>query len=230
MVNVVIQCRFGSTRLPAKAMYPLCGIPILSFLIRRLKNGLTQDQYRIIVATTKKTEDNIIAAWAEYEGVYCVRGAEDDVLQRYLTTLDLYNTSTSVRVTADNPFTCPQIIHSCVKLMKKNDLDYVQSQNFPYGAGVDVFSTSLLKKLGNNVSKPEEKEHINLHILNNPEKFKTGNFYAKEPLDRPDLSMTVDTQADFNNLSLILNAYNAPFPWAIKLEQVVKIMGQHPLP
>lgn len=34
---IIIQCRFSSTRLPGKVLYPLNGLPILVFLIRRIK-------------------------------------------------------------------------------------------------------------------------------------------------------------------------------------------------
>jgi len=50
---VVIQCRYNSTRLPGKAMMLLGGIPMLSFLLKRLKAGLPEERFKIILATTE---------------------------------------------------------------------------------------------------------------------------------------------------------------------------------
>ena len=69
---IIIQCRFSSTRLPGKVLYPLNGLPILVFLIRRIKMANIKE--RIVVATTECPEDDIIVAWAEHENVAVVRG------------------------------------------------------------------------------------------------------------------------------------------------------------
>ncbi|NWH04943.1 cytidylyltransferase domain-containing protein [Desulfobacter latus] len=68
--NIIIQCRFLSSRLPGKAMYPLRGIPILVFLIRRLKHFLSEEYFRLILATSDLSQDDPVAAWAKYEGIH----------------------------------------------------------------------------------------------------------------------------------------------------------------
>ena len=77
---IVIQCRFSSKRLPGKVLYPIRGLPILVFLIRRLKKSNITG--RIIVATTDRSEDDLVVAWAVQEGVKVVRGETDDLLSR----------------------------------------------------------------------------------------------------------------------------------------------------
>lgn len=224
VTNIIIQCRFSSTRLPGKAMYPLCGIPLLAFLIRRLKTGLPDDVYRIIVATTPNKEDNTVAAWAEYENVHIIRGSLNDVLSRYLLTVAAYPSDINVRVTADNPFTCPEIIKASVSLFREKGLDYVHTRDFPYGAGVDVFSRSALNFLGTRTTEPLDREHINNYILKNPEKFHLEVIQAKGKLLRPDLNMSVDTEDDFKRVSGIFNSPKKPEPWTMTLNQAIDNM------
>lgn len=220
--NIIIQCRFASTRLPGKAMYPLCSIPLLAFLIRRMKNGLPENRYRIIVATTKNREDNPVAAWAEHEKVYLIRGTENDVLSRYIQTISQYHADTNVRVTADNPLTCPEILKTAVSLLQKKQLDYVQTKNFPYGTGVDVFSAPLLNHLDKQTAEPLDREHINNYVLNHPDKFRLETIQAKGTLARPDLNMTIDAIEDFDRVSMIFNRNNDSLPWNLPLEEAIQ--------
>ncbi|OGR25862.1 MAG: hypothetical protein A2277_21330 [Desulfobacterales bacterium RIFOXYA12_FULL_46_15] len=224
VTNVIIQCRFSSTRLPGKAMYPLRGIPLLAFLIRRLKTSLPHDAYRIVVATTENQEDNTVAAWAGYENVHVIRGSLNDVLSRYLLTVATYPADTNVRVTADNPLTCPEIIKASVSLFRKKGLDYVHTESFPYGAGVDVFSNHVLNFLGTITTDPLDREHINNYILKNPEKFHLESIHAKGKLFRPDLNMSVDTQDDFKRVSGIINSQKNQEPWTMTLNQAINNM------
>ena len=170
---VVVQCRYNSTRLSGKAMMIWCGIPMLSFLLKRLKAGLPEDRFKIILATTKVPADNIIANLGEEEEVEVLRGDEDDVLKRYLKCLEAFPADIVVRVTADNPFTCPEVIECAVNEMIKRKVGYLKCENLPEGSGVDLFSANLLRQLGVKAKEPQEREHINMYVLNNMEKYTT---------------------------------------------------------
>ncbi len=223
-INIIIQCRFSSTRLPGKAMYPLCGIPLLSFLIRRLKHNLPDTTFRIIVATTSNREDNPVAAWAEYEGVHFIRGKQEDVLSRYILAMSTYPSEANIRVTADNPLTCPEIIKAAASLLLDKKLDYVHTTGFPCGAGVDAFSASLLNHLHTHTYESPDREHINNYVLKNPEKFQLEAIQAREKLSRTDLSMTIDTPNDFERVSHIFTVHKDPMPWNITLKQAIDNM------
>jgi len=220
---VVVQCRYNSTRLPGKAMMILGGIPMLSFLLRRLKAGLPEERFKMILATTENTADNIIANLGEDEGVEVLRGDENDVLKRYLKCLEVFPADIVVRVTADNPFTCPQVIESAVNEMIKRKVDYLKCENLPEGSGVDVFSSNLLEQLGVKTYDPQEREHINMHVLRNKEEFAMyfmpfGGKYAQ-----PSIRITVDTKEDLDNVRSIFKK-NDSDPWRMSLLEIVKRM------
>ena len=222
-VLVVVQCRFNSSRLPGKALYPIAGVPMLTFLLRRLKAGLPENRFTVMVATTEHQPDDIVAAWGLAEKAALCRGEEDDVLKRYVKCLDSCDVATVVRVTADNPLTCPEIVKWLVQEKEAEDLDYIQCTNLPYGAGVDVFSAALLKSFQQNLTDPREREHINLHILRNPDRFKTSFPEQEGELARPDLRMTVDTKDDWLSMASLFNL-TEKVPWEIPLREAIERM------
>lgn len=220
---VVVQCRFNSERLPGKAMLPLCGIPMLSFLLRRLKSGLPLDIFNIIVATTQNREDDIIESWALYENVEVIRGENEDVLKRFIKCLRSNPSNIVVRVTADNPLTCTKIIQNCVNFLEKNNLEYVQSHNQPYGTGVDVFLSDLLFLIDTLAVDSFEREHINAFVLKNPERFKIQPYNVEREMARPDLRMTVDSREDWEKINELFVTEDIE-PWRISLAEAIKRM------
>ncbi len=224
-VLVVIQCRNNSVRLPGKALYPLCGIPMLAFLIRRLRAVLDENEYRIVLATTSLQQDDAVAAWASEEGVQVVRGEENDVLKRYIQCLAVHPSETVVRATADNPLTCPEILKWHVWEMKDKNAEYVQCNNLPVGVGVDVFAADLLKHLDKVVVKPDEREHINLHILRHPSEYEAFSPNVESGLARPDLRMTVDAMEDWLHINSLFSRDEIE-PWKITLREAIERMDK----
>ena len=222
---IVVQCRSNSTRLRGKALYPLCGIPILAFLLRRLKSRLDDKKYHIVLGTTKREEDDMLETWALEEGVHVVRGEEDDVLRRFIQCLDCCHSETVVRITADNPLTCPEILKWLVREKQEKNVEYVQCENLPYGVGVDVFSSDLLRVLDGETTDQGEREHINLHILKNLDKFRTLFLNIEGELARPDIRMTIDTEEDWQRVKSLFKVTEAE-PWRISLSEAIKRMDK----
>jgi len=219
--SIIIQCRFNSSRLFGKAIYPLVKIPILVFLVRRLKENLDQNFYQIILATSDQKDDNIIEEWGKAEDIPVVRGSKNNILKRYIQTMKIFPSKTIVRVTADNPLTCPEIIKWLINEQQNKCLDYVFCTNIPCGTGVDVFSNNVLEALDKENLTDDEKEHINLHILNNKEKFKTFFPQLTDERARPDIRLTVDTFEDWLKLNTLFNP-NEKAPWRISLYEAIK--------
>jgi len=216
---LVIQCRLQSKRLCAKVLYPLCGVPVLSFLIRRLKNvGLNS---RVVVATSRTTPNDICAVWAESEGVDVVRGDASNVLQRYIDCLQRYNPRWVVRVTADNPLTCPVLLSELVRSVAREGAEYGQFLDLPVGSGVDVFSALLLDRLAGTVKRFDEREHINLHILRHSEKFRILRRLVRGECARPDLRLTIDTYEDWLSVKSIFRSSDIA-PWNLPLSEAIK--------
>lgn len=192
---VVVQARAASTRLPGKALKPLAGVPMLSYLLRRLQAG--ELDATLCLATTIRSEDDALAALASGLGVSVVRGEKEDVLARYLRCLDRFPAVGVVRVTADNPFTSLEILRLALEGLTLG-ADYVGlPEGCPYGAGVDAFRADTLRGVAAAASDPAEREHINLHMVRHPERYCIHTPTIPQAWRRPDIRLTVDTAEDY---------------------------------
>lgn len=219
---VVVQCRYRSTRLPGKALYPLASLPMIAFLLRRLRESLPVSEYRVVLAVSTQPADDPIAEWGKTESVPVIRGEECDVLQRYLQCIEQFPARYYVRVTGDNPFTCPQIIREGCSALQSEELDYIQSHGGPLGAGVDGYSRLMLHHLWDYADRAGEREHINKYILDRcPSEFQTKLLPAREEMQRPDLRLTVDTREDYERIQAIINP-NDEKPWLLPLCETIK--------
>ena len=97
---VIIQCRLSSTRLPQKALKPLGGKPILSWVLESMKKVKADAYY---VATDRESYP-IINEICQKNGFMCFAGSLDDVLDRYCSLIKEIKPSIVIRATADNPF------------------------------------------------------------------------------------------------------------------------------
>jgi spore coat polysaccharide biosynthesis protein SpsF len=228
MYLVIVQCRFSSERLPGKVLYPLGNIPLLCFLLKRLKASLDPSTFQIVLATTTMKEDNAVATWGEVENVHVVRGEANDVLTRYARCLDLFPFRYVIRVTADNPLTCPILLENCASHLSGGQFDYVQIIDAPVGAGVDGFSASALTLSHREAVSADEREHVNLYLLNNAANFNLQTIRPPASVQRPELSVTIDTLDDWKKLSSIFK-HNEKEPWNISLHEAIMRMDSQNL-
>jgi len=223
-VLVVVQCRFGSTRLPGKALLPLAGTTMLGFLLRRLSAGLDPAWFRLVTATTLRGDDDQVAAEAARHGVAVVRGETDDLVARFVRCLQAYPASVVVRVTADNPLTSPRSITEMVDLMRCLKADYARCQGFPLGASADALTAEALRRMHGLALSGAQREHINKHVLDNPGEYAVAELVAQGAEARPELSMTVDTPEDYARMAGLFGPEDTN-PWNMELHEAARRMA-----
>ena len=204
---IVIQSRFNSARLPGKAMQPIAGLPMISYLIQRLK--VLQNSCDLILSTGENSSNDVIAKCAKDEGIPVCRGPEDDVLARYILCLKLSPAKLITRVTGDNPLTDPQLIAQLLAAHSSVPYDYAHtSREIPTGMGVDVFSRKTLSLLPTKVNSFYEREHINEYIIKNRQKFiifePTNSFVSK---NNTNISCTVDTPTEYQQVKKLIESF-----------------------
>ena len=173
MFGCIIQARMGSTRFPGKVLEILDGTnPSLQFTINQLKES--KFLQKIVIATTKNSEDDQIVSFAEKSGIDIFRGDSDDVLSRYYECAKFFSFGSILRVTADCTLIDPLIVDKGASLFLENDYDYVTNtspRTFPDGNETEFFSFSALESAYNNAILPSEREHVTPYFCNNKEKF-----------------------------------------------------------
>lgn len=206
----VIQARMGSSRLPGKVLRMLGETTILDSVVQRLKESGSVE--RIVVATTTSALDESIFAHCMSQRIEVVRGSEEDVLLRYVSSVGEDFKGNILRITADCPFVDPGLIDSAFEKFTKLELDHigiatgagvanVESMKYPDGLDAEWVKFSALQVANKEATETLDREHVTSYIWRNPTKFKLGLLQPTE--DYSDVKLTIDTYEDLANMTAL---------------------------
>lgn len=227
-IVATIEARMASTRLPGKVLREAFGVPILGHLISRLQACNTLDG--IVVASTTNSRDDAIEEYCGSLGVTVFRGDENDVMGRVLAAASSCRADVIVETTADNPLLDPDIVDLHVETFFSNNADYVSNvivPTFPDGMDVQVFSVDTLRRSESSARHQLDREHVTRHIRQHPDLFSRINVIAPRAMRRPDFSVTVDVESDFEVVKLILEHLYKPSE-LFSCTDLVTFLDAHP--
>jgi len=123
------------------------GKPLNVHMLDRLKHAETINE--IIICTSTNSQDDPLDELAKYEGVYCFRGSENDVLKRLLDAANEHHLSFFVNITADCPPTDPALVDWAVRehLNSNTDLTMYDNSNKDLPFDCCVIQTDALDKV-----------------------------------------------------------------------------------
>lgn len=227
-VEVFVQARMGSTRLPGKVLKSVLGKTLLEFLVERLSQA--KEIADVVILTTTQPADDAIEQFCQQRGIACFRGSEDNVLERYYQAALQRQPDAIVRVTADCPLIDPEVLDQVVRVFKKHaaDIDFVSNTlegTFPRGLDVEVFSFQALEKAFQEARFPEELEHVTVYFYRHPKLFRLKN--VAHPISLVQHRWTVDTPEDLALITLILE-HLYPKNSHFRLKDILNLLGQHP--
>jgi len=214
----VIQARMGSSRLPGKVLRMLGETTILDSVVERLKESVSVE--RIVVATTTSASDESIFAHCKSKLIEVIRGPEEDVLLRYVSSVEEDFKGNILRITADCPFIDPGLIDSAFEKFIELDLDHIgiatgagvanmKSLKYPDGLDAEWVKFSALKVANKEATETLDREHVTSYIWRNPAKFKLGLLQPTE--DYSDVKLTIDTHEDLANMIMLSKLLGGSF-------------------
>lgn len=208
-VKVVIQSRLSSSRLPAKALLPIGGVPAVVLCASRAAN----QQADVIVATsTDRSDDLLIAELLKYR-IPFLRGPLDDVLARFiLATKGMQDTDIVVRLTADNVFPDGAFIKKIVDILKSNQVQYIgtsgTSCELPYGMAIEAFTVGALREADKAAISQYDREHVTPWIIRHYNEYEEN--WIKNTTNMKDLRCTIDTFEDYVRVAEIFSGVKEP--------------------
>jgi spore coat polysaccharide biosynthesis protein SpsF len=222
----------GSSRLPGKVMLPLDGAHVLEHDIRRVASA--DNVHEVVVATSDKKQDDIIARYAKQEGASVYRGSEDDVLGRMYGAASEYDADIIVRITADCPLVSPELIDCIVNKILDERLSRVSgTSDFPLGIAAEAFTLESFNKVDILSSKSYEREHVTPYYRENPDEFKMAKI---EPPDvfsenwltgNENFRLTLDEADDYE---LFCRVYEEiPYESIIDTERAIEYVNRNKL-
>ena len=173
-VVCIAQARMSSSRLPGKVMKEVAGHPLLFFHVSRLQRARLADE--VVVATSDKANDDIVAAYCESQEYSVFRGDLNDVLKRYIDCAAAYQADLVVRTTADCPLIDPGLVDKCIEAAvvasPAPDHLVLESNHFPRGLDVEVVRRGALEIAAQSTTDAYDREHVTPFIYRHPERFR----------------------------------------------------------
>jgi spore coat polysaccharide biosynthesis protein SpsF len=227
MITAIVQARMGSTRLPGKVLLPILGQPMLALLLKRISAARLVD--RVILATSGHPSDVPIQQFAQVKGIFCVRGAVDDVLDRYHQAAKRSQADHIVRITGDCPLIDPGVIDEVIRTHIKDGNDYtsnVHPPTYPDGMDVEVMSFAALDEAWSYADKPSEREHVTSYFRRDLSHMKIGN--VSHPKDLSHIRLTVDEAEDFEVVKAVFEGLVAQ-GLTFNLDDIIAYLGSNPV-
>ena len=201
----VIQARMSSTRFPNKVLAPLAGMPMIIFMIERVRQARLVDH--VVVATSTDPTDDRLAAELAVHGIDCFRGDLNDVLDRFVQCARAAKADHVVRLTGDCPLMDADLVDRALSELATGDVDYVSNvapPTFPDGLDVECFTMDALEKAWRDAKLPSEREHVTLYLRSGVPGIRVRNWSGTA--DYSALRWTVDHPDDLQHVDLLVQA------------------------
>ena len=202
-IGIIIQARMSSIRAPGKVLHKINGIPLIQYLITRLRR---KNFKKICIATSNQSSDDLIEKFCIKNKILCFRDSLDDVAKRMLNTANYLKFNGFVRVNGDSPLLDPEIVKRAIQIYQRGDYDLVTNvfpRSFPIGQSVEVIRTSTFEKVYEKMSIPAEFEHVTPYYYNHQNEFIIKNFKNKINLSK--YRLVVDTFEDQKKIKIIFD-------------------------
>jgi spore coat polysaccharide biosynthesis protein SpsF len=212
-IDIIIQARLGSTRLPNKILKLIDGKPILWHVYNRLSK--VKKISNIIVATTDNIIDKTIIEYCTENNILYYIGSENDVLDRYYQTAKLYKSDIIVRCTSDCPLIDPNIIDIAIEYYLNNQYDYICNTHFnnayPSGYDCGIINMKSLTDYHEYEKDQSKREHAFGYLSYYPEKYKvnlysdlTTDYIKNLNFNLSKVHLSVDTHNDYILLKYLI--------------------------
>ncbi|WP_168415995.1 aldo/keto reductase [Acinetobacter indicus] len=192
---VVLQARTNSSRLPAKVLLYIAGIPIVVLAAKRAGNS---GRHVIVATSDQKTDDALAQVLAKFR-IPCFRGDLDNTLSRIVLALENYSDDTRVfRLTADNVIPDGALLDEIEKDFVERNMDYLccngEQSGLPYGVSVELTKLKHLRDALVETNDPFDLEHVTPFIRR---RFGENYFTKYRELSLGHYRCTVDCLDDY---------------------------------
>lgn len=199
----IVQARMTSSRLPGKVLNPLCGMPMIVFMLHRVAQAECVDE--VILATSTDKTDNELVDIVQTHGFGCFRGELNDVLTRFYGAARAAQADVVVRLTGDCPLIDADLIDRVVRSLQSSGADYASNTcppTYPDGLDVEAFSFTALDQAWRAACLSSEREHVTPYLRSRPDLFKIASVCGV--VDCSHLRWTVDYPDDYDFICQLL--------------------------
>ena len=221
-VGILVIARLNSRRLQEKAILPIMGSPVLSYLIERAK--LCKNAHEVILCTGSESRNGPLVEIAKREGIKYYCGDEEDVVSRMCGACEREKLDVAVRVTGDDILFSYEYGDFAIEHLLKNNADYCHNKGLISGSECEVFLYRTLKTIYNFAEDRGNTEYLTYYVEN--ENFQKTELEIPDDLRR-NISVTLDTPGDFKKVKFLLeHIYRKETPFTQK--ELTSFVDKHP--
>ena len=197
--GIFISVRTGSKRLPNKSILKIKDKFTIEYAINSVKKSNYAD--KIVLCTTKNSQDNILCDIAKKCDIDFYRGNEHNKFKRWYWASVEFDIDEIVTADGDDLFYDHRLSDMCFEQMK--DYDLVDGQglyNDVYG-----FKSKTIENILNLTRNDIVEPHDIVSFLENKD-FKIHRLKNNYPIfEKTDVRMTLDYEEDFNFFKTIID-------------------------
>lgn len=193
-IVAVVSARLTSKRLPGKTLMPICGIPMIEMVCKRLLFCKKID--KIVIAIPKNKKNTKLKNYLKKRKYEVFEGSEDNVLKRFYLAAKYYKADLVVRITGDCPLIDAGIVDKLIYKIINSKKDYITNDNprtYPDGLDAEVITFKALKKCYGLVKNKFDKEHVTTYVRSSR---KFNIIYDNYKHDFSHLRWVVDEKSD----------------------------------
>ena len=203
-VGAIVVARVDSSRLPGKALKEIHGKPLVHYVLERAQRVRGID--RVILATSDRAVDDVLAAYGEGIGVPVFRGSAEDVAGRVLACVRHFDFDGFIRVCGDSPLMDQELLSKGLEILRSGGHDIVTNRvprSYPVGMSMEIFRTDIFSKGYREMTTPEHFEHVTAYFYENASKYKIYNVESGNR-SYAGISLAVDTPEDVEKFRWLL--------------------------
>jgi len=218
--TLLLQARTSSSRLPAKVLLPVGGMPLAVLAARRAGNT----GHRVVVVTSREASDDVLCDVLEDWGTDYFRGDLENTLKRFVDALQgVPDEHVVVRLTGDNVFPDGSFIDEMLEDFESRNVAYLccggEASGLPYGVSAEITRAGLLREAHRNTECAADREHVTPWVIQH---------YGRHTFDRyqargmGQYRCTVDTLDDYLRVSRVFAGTEEPsqIPLEVLLEKL----------
>lgn len=206
--TLLLQARTNSSRLPAKVLLPVCGVPLVVLAARRAGNT----GHPVTVVTSCEPSDDLLCDVLSKWGINYFRGELENTLKRFVDALEgLSDEHVIVRLTGDNVLPDGEFIDEMLEDFEQKNLAYLgcggEVSGLPHGVSVEITRAGHLREAHQETDSLFDREHVMSWII---AKYGRSNFERYRLLGMTQYRCTVDTLDDYLTVARLFACSDEP--------------------
>ena len=200
VIGVVIGGRLKSKRLPKKLLRKIGKLTAVEACIRSALRF--KEVNHVILATSHLEEDAALSEFTYSKQAKFIKGDPDDLLARFITTIEKFDLDIVVRATADCPYLSDEVFEYLLDSHFASGADVSRPHHFAVGTSMSIGNAQAYRKAREFFPSPKLSEYLIYYFINNPAHFRLNICDLPPDLVR-DYRLTLDYPEDLELLDAI---------------------------